>query len=95
MIKKLEVETGVDITVEPHGDPNDVEYFFNNCGKSKYFPGGPICNFRRKEILSMIRWSESASISSAILVDVLKTLDTLDVFPRTEGIKPFLLLNGL
>ena len=38
--------------------------------------------------------SESASISSAILVDALKTLDTLDVFPRTEGIKPFLLLDG-
>ena len=94
-IPKLDVEKGVDITVQPEGDSNEVGFFFNNCGKGKYFPGAPVCNFRGKEIPAMIRWNESATITSEILVDMLKTLDRLDVFPRRRNSpKPFLLLDG-
>ncbi len=43
----------------------------------------------------MIRWSDSGSITSEILVDTLKTLDSLGVYPRDEiHLRPFLLLDG-
>ena len=42
----------------------------------------------------MIRWNESGSITSEILVDALKTLDELRAFPRDDDVSPFLLLDG-
>jgi len=65
-----------------------------NCGNGKYLPGGPECIFRGKKIPAFVRWHESASITSDILVQALQTMDALDLFPRTDGVKPFLLLDG-
>ena len=42
----------------------------------------------------MIRWHESGSVTSDILVDALKTLDHFDVIPRNDGVSTFLLLDG-
>ena len=44
----------------------------------------------------MIRWSDSGSITSEILVDTLKTLDSLGVYARDDNqhLRPFLLLDG-
>ena len=91
---KADIEAGIDILVPPIGDPNDRDFFENNYGPGKYMPGGPVCHFNGKEIPAMIRWHESGSITSEILVDVLKTLDSLKVFPREDGVSPFLLLDG-
>ena len=44
---------------------------------------------------AFVRWHESGSITSEILVDALITLDLLNLFPRdNQNIKPFLLLDG-
>lgn len=90
----LDVETGIDITIEPEGDASDVNFFFKNSGVGKYFPGGPRCMFRGKEIPALIKWNDTATITSDILIEVLSTLDHLQVIPRNDGIKPFLLLDG-
>ena len=90
----LLVETGIDVTINPDGKPDDMDFFFNNSGEGKYFPGGPVCEYRGKKVPAMIRWNESATITSDILVDMLKTLDFLDVIPREGGKKPFLLIDG-
>ena len=91
---KPDIEAGVDILVSPIGDTSDPDFFANNYGPGKYMPGGPVCHFNGKEIPAMIRWHESGSITSEILVDALKTLDSLKVFPRNDGVSPFLLLDG-
>ena len=93
--KDLSVETGIDIRVTPDGDPNNGDtYFFSNSGPGKYFPGPPTCQFRGKEIPSLVRWTESGSITSEILVEALSTLDVLNVVDRSDDRKPFLLLDG-
>ena len=90
----LDVETVIDITIEPEGDASDVNFFFKNSGVGKYFPGGPRCMFRGKEIPALIKWNDTATITSDILIEVLSTLDHLQVIPRNDDIKPFLLLDG-
>ena len=41
----LSVETGIDVTINPDGKAEDIEFFFYNNGEGKYFPGGPVCNY--------------------------------------------------
>lgn len=68
--------------------------FFTNAGPGKYFPGPPTCRFRNKDIPSLVRWNESGSITSEILVEALSTLDIMGVIDRSSNKKPFLLLDG-
>ena len=44
-------EVGIDISIEPEGDPEDPDFFLKNSGPGKYFPGGPVCHFRGKRSL--------------------------------------------
>ena len=93
--RDLSVETGIDITIDPVGKSEEGDtYFFNNSGTGKYFPGPPVCKFRGKTIPALVRWNESATITSDILVEMLATLDVLQVIPRDDNIKPFLLIDG-
>ena len=92
--RNLSIETGIDITVIPEGQEDTNSFFFSNTGPGKYFPGPPTCMFRGKEIPASVRWNESGSITSQILVEMLQTLDMLDVIPREQNKKPFLLLDG-
>ena len=94
--KDLAIETGIDISVNPEGNPEEGDtYFFKNTGVGKYFPGPPVCEFRGKTIPALVRWNESATITSEILVEMLATLDLLNVIPRDDkNVKPFLLIDG-
>ena len=95
IMRNRAAEIGIDVTIQPDGNPTDADFFMKNSGPGKYFPGAPVCHFRGKEIPPLVRWSESGSITSEILADVLKTLDALDVYPRSNGNpKPFLLVDG-
>jgi len=91
---KGNIEAGIDISVSPVGDNQDSNFILSNSGPGKYFPGGPECLFRGKKVPAFIRWHESASITTQILVEALQTLDSYDLFPRTEKVKPFLMLDG-
>jgi len=88
------VESGIDFTVMPSGEPSDEDYIIRNSGPGKHFPGGPVCTFRNKKVPALIRWTESASITSQVLVEALQVMDELELFPRTDTVKPFLLLDG-
>ena len=90
----LSVETGIDISIKPDGDPNDMTFFFENSGEGKFFPGAPVYQFHGKTIPALIWWNESAILISNILVDVLKILDCLDVVKRVSKKHPFLLIDG-
>ena len=92
---KAHVESGIDISVNPDGDPNGPSFFIDNYGEGKYFPGGPTCIFKGKKIPAMVRWHPSGSITSEFLTDALKELDVRNVMPRSNpNVKPFILLDG-
>ena len=90
------LETGMDIFAQVIGNEKDDDFFDKNYGPGKLYPGGPTCEFKGKKIPCLVRWSPKGSITSEILVDILKTLDFLDIFvdERAQGKKPFLLLDG-
>jgi len=92
--EKWEVETGIDTDAVQIGDPGDPDFFVNNRGKGKMFPLGPECTFNGKKVPTMVRWSQSGSITSIILRDALATMDHHDLFERSSNRKPFLLLDG-
>ena len=88
------VETGIDPTKPVTGDVNDHDFIERNFGKGKLFPGGPSCKYRGKDIPCMVRWSPKGGITSHILADALAHIDSFDVFDRSIGQIPFLLLDG-
>ena len=88
------IDAGIDITVHPDGATTDSDFIIRNSGNGKYFPGGPECVYRGKTVPALVRWHESASITSDILVEMLRTLDEMDLIPREANVKPFILLDG-
>eukprot|EP00978_Attheya_sp_CCMP212_P006142 scaffold13838_cov51-Attheya_sp.AAC.1 len=87
-------ELGIDIFAEVVGTENDPDYHKNNIGPGKRFQGGPTCEFRGKTIPCMVRWSKKGGMTSEILTDCLRTMDEQELFPRVNGIKPFLIIDG-
>jgi hypothetical protein len=66
-----------------------------NSGPRKAFPGAPSCQFRGKDIPSLIACSPKGSITLEILKQALKQLDQLGVYQRVPvGPIPFLLLDA-
>jgi len=64
-----------------------------NHGLDKYYPHGPTCTYNGKEIATYVTCSESGSITSKILRDIIKYLDSNLNFNHSECM-PFLLLDG-
>ena len=76
------IESGFDITINRYGKKTDEDFIIRNSGAGKYFPGGSECLYCSKEVPALVCWHESASIASDILVDILKTLDQLELISR-------------
>ena len=88
------METGMDMFADQEGNVRDEDFVNKNKGQGKRYPGGPTCVFQGKEIPCLTRWSEKGSITAEILVEILATLDHYGVMDRSEGRRPFLLLDG-
>jgi hypothetical protein len=71
-------------------DDDDV----NTGGVDKRFPMGSVCTFNGIEVPTLCCCSENGSITAHLRVQMLKTLNELNVFDRSDGIPPFLLLDG-
>ena len=91
---KPEVVTGLDVFATKVGDESDPDFIANNTGDGKLYPYGPSCFFKGKEVPCMVCNTESGSITSELLVSFLNKMDDLELFPRQDGLKPFLLLDG-
>ena len=87
-------ETGLDLEAETFGCPTDADFFDQNSGPGKRFPGGPTCHFKGVDVPCLCRWSTKGSITAEILKDILETLDHLQIFKRNGSMKPFLLVDG-
>ena len=85
---------GLDITKEKLTGESEAHEFILNYGEGKSMPGGPRCLFNSKEIPCYVGSSPKASITSTMLADMLKTMDSFNIFDRSNGKKPFILLDG-
>jgi hypothetical protein len=66
-----------------------------NAGElGKPFPMGPSCNVNGIDVPTFCCASESGSITGELLAAMLEAIDKLGVFDRSDGVAPFLLLDG-
>ena len=85
---------GIDILHDFKNGP-ESEMFVNNFFQNDtQLQGGPRCKYNGEEIPYFVCASPKSSISSELLKDMLEALDTHCKFDRTNGKKPFLLLDG-
>ena len=66
----------------------------NNYGTNKVMQEGTTCLYKGKQIACFVACSPKASITSKILVDMLKHIDKQDLWKRENGENPFLVLDG-
>ena len=72
-----------------------TDQLFNNVGPGHRYPTIFTCNFNGKAIPGKVFMTPSGSVTPQVLVEVLKHLDELDVFPHGNGMpNPTLLVNG-
>ena len=84
---------GLDVFADWVGEEDDLK--LNTGGEGKRYPQGPVCEFKGKILPTMCCCSESGCITADLLVAMLKVFDKSEVFlERTDGIAPFLLLDG-
>jgi hypothetical protein len=82
---------GLDPTAEWIGDDDNLE---ENVGQGKRYPMGPTCEYNGVTVPLFCCCSENESITAELLVGMLATIDGHDVFNRSDGVPPFLLLDG-
>jgi hypothetical protein len=93
------VETGIDLESREkknRSDEDELEYFLNNLGENKQYPGGPSCTYQGTEIPCMVKFSEGGGMTPSILTEIFETLDQLKIFDsdRKNGLRPFVLMDG-
>ena len=90
------METGMDMFAPVIGEAGDPNFFEDNCGKGKLYPGCPTCMFKEKFVPTLVRWTPKGSVTGDILVEIVKTLDVLEIYAedRRKVKTPFILLDG-
>ena len=66
----------------------------NTGGLDKRHPQGPMCSFNGIDVPCFCCCSENGSITAELLVDMLSVMDNKKLFDRSDGVNPFLLLDG-
>jgi hypothetical protein len=89
-----EVIPGLDLFATKEGDDSDPAFVANSTGRGKMYPCGPVCHFKRKQVPCMVSSTDSGSITSELCVSFLEYMDKLELLPRIDGLKLFLLLDG-
>ena len=91
--KQLEIGwvQGLDPFAEWIGTPDNIPA---NTGPGKRYPQGPICMLNGTTMPTMCCCSDSGSITAELLAAMLKQIDSSNIFDRSDGIPPFLLLDG-
>ena len=72
----------------------DDDVCSNTGGLDKRYPQGPFCHINGKTVPTFCCCSENGSITSELLVEMLRVIDRFKVFDRSGDIAPFLLLDG-
>jgi hypothetical protein len=85
---------GIDIRKDLVQNENKIEFMKQNVGPNSSMPGGPTCTYLGKEVPCFVGASPNASITSEMLAAMLGLMDELQIFDRSNSMKPFLLLDG-
>jgi hypothetical protein len=85
---------GIDIRKNVETGRTEAETIQLNHGEGKAYPSGPTCTYQGKVLPCFVGSSPNASITSELLAAMLQSIDSHDVFDRSNGNKPFLLLDG-
>jgi hypothetical protein len=85
---------GIDITKDIENGTTNYELFEKNYGEGKLMPGGPTCRFNGKDIPCFVGCSPKSCITPEMLKAMLEVLDEFEVFDRSTGLQPVLLLDG-
>jgi hypothetical protein len=85
---------GIDLTMNINTGGTDYEFFENNSGEGQAMQGGPQCFFQDTIVPCFVGTSPKASITSNLLAEMLSFLDSFSLFDRSNGVKPFLLVDG-
>jgi hypothetical protein len=72
----------------------DDDNLISNSGLGMRYPMGPTCEFAGKSLPTFWCCSESGSITAELLTDMLRYLDKANIFDRSDGVSPFLLLDA-
>ena len=97
------VEMGIDwnllhqiADIDNLDDDELIDFLATHHGQNKLFPGGPVCNFKGKEVPSYVTFSEGGGINSDILTEIFRRLDEIGIYDddRENGLIPFVLLDG-
>ena len=64
------VDTGLDLEAEIVRSPDDSDFFKNNSGPGKNFPGDPTYNFNGVYLPCLFQWSSKGSIATDISINV-------------------------
>ena len=81
---------GLDPFADWEGGEFEIE---RNTGKGKRHPQGPVCTFNGVSVPCFCGFSDSGTITSELLAAILKFMDGLNLFDRSDGVPPFLLLD--
>jgi hypothetical protein len=73
---------------------NEVDVEGNTGGEGKRYPKGPECNPNGKKVPCFCCCSESGGINGDLLTSMLRHMDKIGVFDRSDGVNPFLILDG-
>jgi hypothetical protein len=90
----LNWKLGIDVRKEVLTGETTVETFEQNYGENKACAGGPSCYYNGIKIPCFVGSSPKASITSKMLMEMLKLLDDLNVYDRSNGKLPVLILDG-
>jgi hypothetical protein len=88
--------TGIDITKINSNFvlPEDEEEMMVNLRQAGMVSGGPSCLFKNINVPCLVQFSPHGGLTPEILTNCLRKMDLLGLFPRDDGKKPFLLLDG-
>ena len=89
-------ETSMDPFDDIEGTPVEAEFFDNNSGPGKLYPGRSKCTYKGNKVPCMCCWTPKYSINSTILTDILRNLDNLGCYKedQQQRFKPMFLLDA-
>jgi hypothetical protein len=92
---------GIDITKNINTGETRAELFENNCNNGEEgggvgaMVGGPKCRFNGKDLPCFVCCTPKASITSELLVEMMRVIEDSGAFPRSPELGvPFMLLDG-
>lgn len=88
------IRYGIDVCKTLNEGHSEEELYQRNCRSGQAMQGGPEITYRGKLIQSFVGTSRTGRLDSDVLLKICQYLDSFELYDRSNGVKPFLLLDG-